>query len=189
MNRRSFLAGLAGGAVLTTGCLSAAVDRPHLLSTRLDRVEPRRDRKSRPVVVEWDDDAGLVAVSGFVWYGSSSCDRPSVAGATYDQDRDSLRVVVEPARKRQLLPVFGCTGDMAGADYRVTARFAGGLPATVSVVERNAAADTERRTVDRAAQERLCASSHPPGSDAAAKAHWTCPERYLRAEESLDADA
>jgi hypothetical protein len=186
MNRRSFLAGLAGGTALTAGCLSGTVDRPHLLSTRLDRVEPRRDRKSRPVVVAWDDDAGLVAVSGFVWYGSSSCDRPSVGDATYDPDRDALRVVVEPARKR--LPGFGCTGDMAGADYRVTARFAGGLPATVSVVERNAAADTARRTVDRTAQERLCTSSHPSGSDAEARAHWTCPERYLRAEESVDAD-
>jgi hypothetical protein len=188
MNRRSFLTGLAGGATLSAGCLSRGVDRPHLLSSRLDRVEPRRDRKSRPVVVAWDDAAGVVAVSGFVWYGSSSCDRPSVADATYDPDRDALRVVVEPGKKRQFLPVFGCTGDMAGADYRITARFAGGLPAAVTVVERNAADRTERRTVGRAAQERLCTSSHAPGSEAAARAHWTCPEKYLRAAASVDAD-
>jgi hypothetical protein len=59
----------------------------------------------------------------------------------------------------------------------------------VTVVERNAAGPTERRTVDRAAQERLCTASHDPGSEAAARAHWTCPEQYLRAAESVDADA
>lgn len=183
MRRRDLLraAGAAGVASLA-GC--SLLDRSGLVDTRLDPdFEPRRRRQPRPTIVAWDDEAREVRVQGFMYYGSSSCNRIGVTEARYDADADTLSATVASVEKGWF-PNLGCTADMSGSHYRARFRFADSLPETVVVREDGEAGDASERTVVRSEQERLCTTDHPEGSDAAERAHWTCPEEYVRAEVS-----
>jgi hypothetical protein len=182
MRRRELVqaAGAAGVAVTTglSGCLSGGSG---LVDTRIDPdFEPRRQRRTRPIVVAWDDDAREVVVQGFMYYGSSSCNRIGVTEARYDADADTLHATFDSVEKGGL-PNLGCTADMAASHYRARFRFADALPETVVVRESGSGEESDERTVVRSEQEQLCTTDHPEGSDAAERAHWTCPERYLRA--------
>lgn len=186
MRRRDLLrvTGTAGATALA-GC---TLGQSGLVDTRIDpHFEPRRQRRERPIVVSWDDDAGAVFVQGFMFYGSSSCNRIGVTEARYDAEADTLYTTLESVEKGSIIPNLGCTADMAASHYRVRFRFADALPETVVVREDGSGANDER-TVVRSDQERLCTTDHPEGSDAAELAHWTCPERYLRAKVSVDSE-
>lgn len=178
MNRRTYLGVLAGTAAGISGCLSAGSG---VSGTSVEHVEPNRVRERRPTIVSFDEGAGTVGVLGFMAYGSSSCDRVGIDSTTYDEDAETLRVVLTPKSKNAVS--LGCTADMASTWYRATIRFVDDLPQRVTVVERRGDT-TEKRTVDRSEQRELCTSEHPPNSTAAKKAHWTCPERYVAASES-----
>lgn len=178
MNRREYLGVLVGGATGIAGCLGGGAG---VSGTSVEHVEPRRNREQRPTIVEFDDSAGAVRVLGHMAYGSSSCDRVGIDSTKYDVETDALRVVMT-SKSKSPLPM-ACTADMAAAWYRATVQFADGLPQLVTVVERRGD-DSEKRTVDRSEQRELCTSEHPPDSEAAKKAHWTCPERYVAVSES-----
>lgn len=183
-SRRGFLAACAAGLAATAGC---SVATRGLTGSSLEHRNPRRIRARRPILVAFDEERGVVTVTGFMLYGSSSCNRIELKGATYDRDADALTARIAPGEKGSLLrPLLGlgCTADMAGAHYRAEFRFAGDLPARVTVVEGGAASDSQRRTVVREEQHRLCTTDHPDGSAAAESAHWTCPEEYVAANVS-----
>lgn len=181
MRRRDLLrAAGAAGATALAGC---TLGESGLVDTRIDpEFEPRRQRRERPIIVEWDDDAGTVFVQGFMYYGSSSCNRIGVTEARYDADEDTLYTTLDSVEKGWF-PNLGCTADMAASHYRVRFRFADGLPETVVVREAGPGSNDERNVV-RSEQAQLCTTDHPEGSEAAERAHWTCPEKYLRAEVS-----
>jgi hypothetical protein len=185
MRRRRLLArlgGLAAGAsAATAGCL----DRSGVTGATVEHVEPRRVRGSRSTVVAFDEADGEVRVTGFMFYGSSSCNRVGITESAYDQDAGHLRVVLDSVDDGGLsLPSLGCTADMAATWYRATVSVADTLPETVTVVEANGGDESTTRTVDRSEQRALCRSDHPDGSNASRRAHWTCPERYVAAEDS-----
>lgn len=183
MRRRDFLqaAGAAGAAAIA-GCTAG---RTGLVDTRFEpEFEPRRRRRTRPVVVAWDDAAGEVRVQGFMYYGSSSCDRIGLTESRYDADADTLYATVSPVEDRGWFPFGGCTADMAASHYRARFAFADSLPQTVVVREHGRVAGVAERTVVRSEQERLCTGDRPGGSEQAALAHWTCPEAYVRADVS-----
>jgi hypothetical protein len=156
--------------------------------------------------VAFDPEADEVRVTGFAYYGSSSCDTLGVRTVEFSREEATLRTVVEARTKSGPLDILpfdvplpvGCTADMAGTTYRLTARFARGLPEVVEVFEdarggldRNDRAGGEfggNRRVVRDDQRRLCAGSGPEQDAQRRKRHWTCPERYLAVEESADAD-
>jgi hypothetical protein len=177
MNRRSFVGALAGLATGLTGCLGGG----GITETNVEHVDPRRNREKRPTIVEFDEADDAVTVLGYMYYGSSSCDRVGIDSTTYDREADALRIVMTSKSKNPVQ--LGCTADMAATWYRATFRFGVSLPQRVTVVERRGD-DTETRTVDRSEQRALCTSEHPPDSAAAKKAHWTCPERYVAVAES-----
>lgn len=150
--------------------------------------EPRRNRRVRRVRVAWDEAATAVRITGVMQYGSSTCDRPGIAETRYDADADRLFVRLAPTERDG---VDTCSMDLASDTYRATVAFANSLPATVRVESaktldgrRLSEPTTVERTVDRAEQRELCTTDHPEGSEAAETAHWTCPERYVRAAES-----
>ncbi|WP_255198092.1 twin-arginine translocation signal domain-containing protein [Halorarius litoreus] len=185
MRRRDLLR--AAGAVGATALAGCTFGQSGLVDTRIDLdFEPRRQRRPRPIVVSWDDDAGAVFVQGFMYYGSSSCNRIGVTEVRYDAEADTLYTTLNSVEKGWF-PNLGCTADMAASHYQVRFRFADSLPETVVVREDGSGANDER-TVVRSEQERLCTTDHPEGSEAAAKAHWTCPEKYLRASVSVDSE-
>lgn len=144
--RRGFLAACGTVAcAVSAGCGgSLLADGTSLVSHSFQRSDlaPGDDR----IRVTFDEDEGEVRVTGFAYYGSSSCDKPVVESTTYDEENDTFTVTVGHDDK---LLAFGCTGDMAGTGYRVVARFTGGLPGTVRVVERNEGGETEVETVER----------------------------------------
>ena len=186
--RRRDLLGTVGAAGVTAlaGC---TFGQSGLVDTRLDpEFEPRRRRRTRPIVVAWDDDAREVVVQGFMYYGSSSCNRIGVTESRYDAGTDTLHATFDSVEKGGF-PNLGCTADMAASHYRARFRFADALPETVVVREQGAGEGTAERTVVRSEQERLCTTDHPEGSDAAERAHWTCPEKYLRAAVSEGTDS
>ncbi|WP_255151500.1 hypothetical protein [Halorarius halobius] len=180
MRRRDLLqAAGAAGATALAGC--SALDRSGLIDTSLDpEFDPRRERRTRPIVVSWDDDAGAVFVQGFMYYGSSSCNRIGVTEARYDADADTLHATFDSVEKGGF-PSLGCTADMAASHYRARFAFADELPERVVVRERGSASDADERTVVRSEQRRLCSADFDPDSERGRKAHWTCPEKYLRA--------
>lgn len=179
MKRRTCLGALASTVVtLSAGCFSTGSD---VTGTRVDHVEPRRNREQRPTIVAFDEETATVSILGFMAYGSSSCNRVGIDTTTYDADAETLRVVMT-SKSKNVLPT-GCTADMASTWYRATIQLAAELPEEVTVVERRGET-TERRTVDRSEQRKLCTSEHPPDSAAAEKTHWTCPERYLAVSNS-----
>ena len=144
--RRGFLAACgAVGCTVSAGCGgSLLTSGTALVSHSFQRsdLSPGDDR----IRVAFDEAEGEVRVTGFAYYGSSSCDKPVVESTSYDEAADTL--VVRVGHDQKLL-AFGCTGDMAGTGYRVVARFTGGLPKTVRVVERNEGGETEVETVER----------------------------------------
>lgn len=183
MRRRDLLRAVgAAGAASVAGC--SVLDRSGLVETRFDpEFEPRRRRRTRPTIVAWDDAADEVRVQGFMYYGSSSCNRIGVTEARYDADADTLYAAFAAVEKGWF-PNLGCTADMAASHYRARFRFADALPETVVVREDGRSGDADERTVVRDEQERLCTTDHPEGSAAAERAHWTCPEQYVRASVS-----
>lgn len=185
MRRRRLLAGIgalaAAGSVATAGCL----DQSGITGAHVEHVEPRRIRGTRSTVVAFDDEAGEVRITGFMFYGSSSCNRIGLTGTAYDADASHLRVVVDSVDQGGLkLPSMGCTADMAATWYRATVAFADALPESVTVVEAQGGAESTTHTVDRSDQRARCTSDHPEGSNASRTAHWTCPERYIAADNS-----
>lgn len=182
MNRRSFVSALAGALAGSGAGLAGCLGRgPDVAGTNVEHVDPRRNRERRPTIVEFDEAAGEVRILGYMTYGSSSCNRVGIASTEYDADADSLRVVMTPKDKKPVS--MACTADMAATWYRATIRFAGELPARVTVVERQGKSP-ETRTVDRSEQRKLCTTEHLPDSAEAKTAHWTCPERYVAVSES-----
>jgi hypothetical protein len=173
MNRRTYLGVLAGTTAGMAGCLSAGSG---VTGTSVEHVDPRREREQRPTIVSFDEAAGVVNVLGFMAYGSSSCNRVGIDSTTYDEDADTLRVVMTSKSKNSIS--MGCTADLASTWYRATIRIEDDLPQQVTVLQKYGDT-TEKRTVDRSEQRKLCTSEHPPNSSAAKKAHWTCPERYV----------
>lgn len=173
MNRRSFVGLLAGAVTGAAGCLA---DGSGVSGTSVEHVDPRRNRERRPTIVEFDDTAGAVRILGHMRYGSSSCNRVGIDSTEYDADAATLRVVLTSKSESSIS--MGCTADMAATWYRATVRLADALPQRVTVVERRGD-NSEERTVDRSEQRELCTTEHPPDSEAAKKAHWTCPERYV----------
>ncbi|WP_433629481.1 twin-arginine translocation signal domain-containing protein [Halomicrococcus sp. NG-SE-24] len=188
MNRRDFLVTLtvAGGVATTTGCLETRGSGTGIVSKTVEHVEPRRIREQKSTIVEFDDDAHAVRVLGYMYYGSSSCNKVGLEAAQYDGDTDELRVVVTPKSTNHIpfLPV-ACTADMAATWYRVTVIFADELPETITVVEHRGDKE-EQRTVNRTDQHELCTTDHPQNSSAGQTAHWTCPERYIAVSRSTN---
>lgn len=191
MRRRALLAS-AGAVVAGAGCLGHPGwgGGTRVVGQEYERYAPRRDRQGNPTIVAFDGEDRTVHVTGFVYYGSSSCDEPKLERATYDEEDDRLTVVVGHGSKGPL-PSFGaCTADMAGTHYRASVRFAGGFPGTVEVTERSAdERESDHRVVERAAQAERCTDARPFGRDDPRDAHWTCPEEYVAANVSVDADA
>lgn len=187
MKRRDLLraaagAGTAATATALAGC--SALDRSGLVDSRIDpQFDPRRQRRSRPIIVSWDDAAGAVYVQGFMYYGSSSCNRIGITGADYDADADELHATFASVEKGSF-PSLGCTADMAASHYRARFRFADELPETVVVREDGSGEASDERTVVRSEQERLCSADFAADSERGRRAHWTCPETYLRARVS-----
>lgn len=203
MRRRDLLAGL--GAIVGTGLAGCAgyweedvaSEGPWVTESGPGPVErqsirfheSRRNRRVRRVRVAWDGAASAVHVTGLMQYGSSTCSRPGIQTVRYDGDADRLFVRLAPTERDG---VDTCSMDLASDVYRATIAFAGSLPATVHVESaktyqgRRLGGDpsTVERTVRRAEQRELCTTDHPEGSDAAERAHWTCPEQYVRAAES-----
>jgi hypothetical protein len=215
VNRRTFLAGVtgAGGLAGLGGCLGLGSDgdsgggpvRLQGYDFEVD-VDRGRERAGDPTIVTFDDAVDEVRATGFAYYGSSSCDTLDAGAVSYDRDDGRLRATVEARPKNGPLgflpfdvplPV-GCTADMAGTTYRLTARFDGGLPEVVEVIEdarggggregHGASAYAGGRVVVRADQSTLCSGPAPSTRDRRAKRHWTCPERYVRADESIGDD-
>lgn len=186
MRRRDLLR--AAGAVGTAGVAALAgctLDRSGLVETTVDPAfEPRRRRRERPVIVAWHDDAGVVVVQGFMYYGSSSCNRVGVTEARYDGNADALHATFASVEKDRLLPFGGCTADMAASHYRARFRFADDLPETVVVREDGSGEASDERTVVRSEQERLCRGAVDEDTERGRTAHWTCPEEYVRANVS-----
>jgi hypothetical protein len=202
MRRRDLLAavGAAAGAGLA-GCAgywneAEASTSPWVTDTGPGPVvrqsirfhEPRRRRAVHRARVAWDAAATAVHVTGLMQYGSSSCDRPGIAETRYDADADRLFVRLAPTEREG---VERCRADLATDTYRATFSFERSLPASVRVESaktyqgrRLSEPTTVERTVSRAEQRELCTTDHPDGSAAAERAHWTCPERYVRAAES-----
>ena len=135
----------AAGSVVLAGCSGTifARDGTHVVSRSFERVDRGGDDRIR---VAFDSDANEVRVTGFAYYGSSSCDELVLKSAAYDGETDTLRV--EVGSKGRLL-AFACTGDMAATDYRVVVRFRGELPGTVEVAEYLDGEARDSRTVER----------------------------------------
>lgn len=183
MNRRSFLAGAGGALATALGSASAGcLDRSGVVGASVQHVEPRRLRRSRATIVGFDGDDGAVRVTGFMYYGSSSCNEVGIADVTYEQAAGHLRLALASVDDDPI--GMGCTADMAATWYRATVRFADALPDRVTVVESGSGEASTTRTVDRDEQRARCTADHPEGSEAARTAHWTCPERYVAAENS-----
>ena len=178
MNRRMFLGVLAGVGAGIAGCLDGAAG---ISGTNVEHVDPRRNRERRPTIVEFDDTAGAVHILGYMAYGSSSCDRVGIHSTTYNMEADTLRIVLTSKSKNAFS--MACTADMAATWYRATVQFTSELPQRVTVIERRGD-DSEKWTVDRSEQRKLCTSEHPPNSAEAKRAHWTCPERYVAVSDS-----
>ena len=145
-SRRDFLAAFgATGAVALAGCSGALLggDGTRIVSRSFERVDRRGDDRIR---VTFDAAEEEVRVTGFAYYGSSSCDELVLKSADYDGESDTLRVEIGSEGK---LLAFACTGDMAATDYRVVVRFAGGLPETVEVAEYLDGERQEREVVER----------------------------------------
>lgn len=180
MKRRTFLSrslllgASTAGLTATAGCLSGVGSG--IVSQSVEHVEPKRIREKRRTIVAFDDDAREIQILGFMFYGSSSCNRVGIESTAYDAEADTLTVTLTSKDRNPLQ--IACTADMAATWYRVTVRFDASLPETVAVVE-SRGDDHETRTVNRAEQEALCTADHPPDSKPAAKAHWTCPEHYV----------
>lgn len=181
--RRGFLAACVTGMGALTGCAQLS---DGLTEASLDHREPRRLQAPYPPIVSFDDDTQTVVVTGVMYYGSSSCDRIAIKDKSYDRKAAHLTVRIAPGRKSGLDPSEACTADMAGSHYRAEFQFADDLPTTVTVVENGAESDVTRRTVNRADQRRFCTGTHPDGSEAAARAHWTCPEKFIEANISVN---
>lgn len=191
MRRRGLLrvAGVAGtaGVAALAGC---TLDRSGLVETTIDpEFEPRRRRQERPILVAWDDGAGEVVVQGFMYYGSSSCNRVGVTEARYDADADTLHATFASVEKDRLFPFGGCTADMAASHYRARFRFADDLPGRVVVREAGSGGAAGERTVVRSEQERLCRADIDEDTERGRAAHWTCPEEYVRANVSAGDEA
>lgn len=187
MKRRSVLAGVGGGlaatiSAATSGCLGV---RSGVVGTSVEHVDPRRVRKRRDTIVAFDDGDREVRVLGFVYYGSSSCNRVGFDTVAYDAEAGHLRVALASTDEKPVS--LGCTGDVAATWYRATVRFADDLPGRVTVVESGGGEEATVRTVDRSEQRERCTTDHPEGSNASGLAHWTCPERYVAAERSTGA--
>lgn len=185
MERRSFLGGVLGLSV--AAALAGCLNRSGVVGSSVEHVEPRRVRGTQPTVVAFDPDATAVHVRGFMRYGSSSCNRVGLGDVAYDAGRDHLEVVLESVDDQVLPLPRGCTADMAATWYHATVRFADELPERVTVVERGSGAESTTRTVVRSEQRALCTTDNPEGSTPARTAHWTCPERYVAAENSTGA--
>jgi hypothetical protein len=185
MGRRRFLGSAVAGGISTA--LAGCLDRSGVVGSSVEHVEPRRVRGTRPTVVAFDDDGLAVRVTGFMYYGSSSCNRVGLDRVAYDAGERHLDVALTSVDD-QVLPIpMGCTADLAATWYRATVRFADELPKRVTVVEDGSGEESTTRTVVRSEQRALCNGDHPEGSAAARRAHWTCPERYVAAENSTGA--
>jgi hypothetical protein len=152
---------------------------------RIEMITPRRARRKKYVRVRWDDASNAVHVVGHMAYGRLFCDRPGIAAAEHDREQDEFFVRLEPAERVDTPE--SCSLAIGVSAYRATFQFDGALPGTVRVESANTASGgvgaetgtTARRTVHREAQESLCSGARPEDPEAAAKAHWTCPEAYL----------
>lgn len=97
--------------------------------------------------VEWRDGEDRLVVTGFIWYGSSSCNRPTLEGVTYDGEADRLTVVTTfgqrtPRPTTNPEGVRECTADIVGSAYTVHVTFGGGLPRHVVVKQFHNGFDT-----------------------------------------------
>lgn len=179
VRRRRFLMACAGGLAAFAGC---SKEQDGLTGTSLHHRDPKRFRARRPIIVAFDEDNGVITVTGFMAYGSSSCGRIELKEASYDRPAGVLTARIAPGRKPSLLRDIlglGCHADIASAHYRAKFQFAGELPTRVTIVEEGAMGNRQRRTVDRKEQHERCSRSHTEGSEAAITAHWTCPEEYI----------
>lgn len=143
MQRRALLATLAAGVSGTTaGCgyrlTGPIANRSFTRCDDCDWADRTPDPGRDPVVVR-DAEARRVTVYGFIYVGSSSCNRAVLR--SLDLTDGVLRVVVGVGEKG-VLPNLGCTADMSAERYRVVVRFRDSLPDRV-VVEEEAAWDPE----------------------------------------------
>lgn len=185
MKRRAFLRLLGvGGLSGAAGCLDAVGLGSGIVETSVEHVDPARRRERKPIIVAFDEETTTVRILGWMYYGSSSCNRVGLESVDYDANEDHLQVVIT-SNSTQAIPFLplGCTADMAATWYEARVRFAEALPQTVTVKEQGNG-ENAQRTVRRQAQRELCTTAHPTGSDAAKKAHWTCPDKYLTPEGS-----
>lgn len=128
--------------------LAGCMDRSGVVGSSIEHLDEGPDREPRTTTVAFDEDATAVRATGFMFYGSSSCNSLGLTEAGYDEEADHLRVVVDSVDD-QLLPL-GCTADMAATWYRASVRFARELPSSVTVVEEHG--DSENWTVNRSEQ-------------------------------------
>lgn len=145
-SRRDFLAACgASASVALAGCSGTLLsdDGTRIVSRSFERVDREGDDRIRVTFDAADEE---VRVTGFAYYGSSSCDELVLKSADYDRESDALRVEIGSEGK---LFALACTGDMAATDYRVTVRFAGGLPGTVEVAEYLDGERQEQKVVER----------------------------------------
>lgn len=191
MKRRQMLAAVgattAGGlAGCTEGTLGSSDGDPPITNQEIKQITPRRDRRKKHVRVQWDEAANAVHVVGVMAYGSPECDRPGISNTKYDPQNGELFVQLKPVTREDRPDECSALLDVSG--YRATFQFTDSLPDSVRVESENTASgghqpqagETAQRTVKRAAQESLCAGERPEDSEQAMKAHWTCPETYLR---------
>lgn len=150
MRRRSFLASIAAGALVTAaGCVSGfsgPVERREfdICNTDCDWAEHTPEPGADPIVERFPDDRRVV-VYGNMYVGSSSCDK-AVLRSVEVQD-DTLRLAVAVGDQNPIQG--GCTADMGTDQYRARVWLREELPANV-VVEDQAAYDPERSETETA---------------------------------------
>ena len=156
MNRRTLLAGVAGGLAITAGCVEDpdpgsggtggnasgngvdVADAP--IAGELVDWDLRLDIDAEEIAdspqVEFDHDT--VSVTGRITYGSSTCKTVEATTVDYDADAARLDVVCEDVETEDDSPDDEpriCTDDIASTSYELTVDFDDGIPETVRAVE------------------------------------------------------
>jgi len=92
-------------------------------------------------------EGSAVVVEGTI-VGADACYVAQLAGVSYDEGADDLRVVVESVREAD--DDTACAQCITAIDYRMRMDFADALPGTVTVVHRRGGTDETVASVDRA---------------------------------------
>lgn len=140
MDRRRVLAGVGTALAAVAGCTSGsgggqptssptATPTPKPPRITEKSLEPRETcEEAGAATIAVDGDA--VVVEGCI-VGKDGCQRPVLGSAVYDAEAGELRVRVTTEAPSD---AEACTQALVDLPYRVTVRFADGLPGTTTVV-------------------------------------------------------